>query len=157
MSHLKGKSHSEAVRKLNEGREPSRDELQKFNISQIKDYQQQQQSGGDEESRIVKERQKALKRRSRKIKQRMIARNVVPSTTLIVQSNTIAANDSTNKTNFRRNLKELDKLCQDHARSIWSAAPVASLKRCLGQIERALSKTVSIHNDFFFSKFRITY
>lgn len=131
--------HSEAVRKVHDGREPCRDELQKFNISQIKDLQ----NPSDSETRAAKEKQKALKRRSRKIKQRMTARSQEYEDS-IKSGDGAHVVDSSNKSKFRRNLKELDKLCQNHAKTTWSVVAVASLERCLGEIARGFSKSVGI-------------
>ncbi|XP_058809085.1 S phase cyclin A-associated protein in the endoplasmic reticulum isoform X1 [Phymastichus coffea] len=144
LSHLKGKVHCEAVRKVHDGREPCRDELQKFNISQIKDYQ----SPADTDNRVAKEKQKALKRRSRKIKQRMTARSQEYED-LVKNSDGAHVVDSSNKSKFRRNLKELDKLCQNHAKTTWSVVAVASLERCLGEIARGFSKSCPLDQDAF--------
>lgn len=130
---------------MHDGREPNRDELQKFNIAQIKDLATS--TTGD--NKAAKEKQKALKRRSRKIKQRMTARSQEYEDASKNNGNGTAAGsdgvvDSTNKSKFRRNLKELDKLCQNHAKTTWSVVAVASLERCLGEITRGFSKSVSI-------------
>ncbi|XP_003424996.1 S phase cyclin A-associated protein in the endoplasmic reticulum [Nasonia vitripennis] len=150
LSHLKGKLHSEAVRRVHDGREPNRDELQKFNIAQIKDLP----TGTTGDNKAAKEKQKALKRRSRKIKQRMTARSQEYEDSTKATGNGTAAGsdgvvDSTNKSKFRRNLKELDKLCQNHAKTTWSVVAVASLERCLGEIARGFSKSCPLDQDTF--------
>ncbi|XP_033215642.1 S phase cyclin A-associated protein in the endoplasmic reticulum isoform X2 [Belonocnema kinseyi] len=149
LSHVKGKSHLEAVRKLHDGREPCRDELQRFNISQIHDTQVPlKNSGNVSESKAAKEKQKALKRRSRKIKQRMAVRGQEwedASKNQTVQSSV----ESANKVKFRRNLKDLEKLCQNHMKNSWSSGSVASLERNLGELTRCFSRTSCADQDSF--------
>lgn len=137
---MKGRQHTEAMRKVHDGREPCRDELQKYNISQIKDFQNFSTTLSDNRA-ANKEKQKALKRRSRKIKQRMTARGQEHED--LLKSEEIISLDSANKSKFRKNLKELDKLCQNHSKTTWSVVAVASLERCLGEITRSFSKSVS--------------
>lgn len=132
------------MRKVHDGREPCRDELQKYNISQIKDFQNSSTTNSDNRA-ANKEKQKALKRRSRKIKQRMTARGQEFEDSL--KGEDLNSLDSSNKSKFRKNLKELDKLCQNHSKTTWSVVAVASLERCLGEIARSFSKSVS---DFKF-------
>lgn len=145
LSHLKGKQHLEAVKKMHDGREPSRDELSRFNITQIKDVVVMGNGGADDKA--AKEKQKALKRRSRKLKQRMTARGQ--------EWENLATNDgseridSCNKTKFRKNLKELDRLCNSHAKTTWSSAAIAGLERCLGEIGRTFNKSSSIEQNVF--------
>lgn len=50
--------------------------------------------------------------------------------------------ESTNKAKFRRNLKELDRLYNNHSKTAWSSVAIAALERCLGEITRAFSKSV---------------
>ncbi|XP_014222785.1 S phase cyclin A-associated protein in the endoplasmic reticulum isoform X1 [Trichogramma pretiosum] len=145
LSHLKGKQHSEAVRNAHDGREPNRDDLQKFNITQIKDFPVQPAIESEDKSKAAKEKQKALKRRSRKIKQRMTARSIE----FVDASLNTKTVDSSNKSKFRRNLKELDKLAQNHVKAVWAGAAVASLERCLGEISRGFSKACPLDQDSF--------
>lgn len=108
MSHLKGKAHLEAVRSTHDSREPSRDELQRFNISQIRDLPVSVvDTNNSNEIKAAKEKQKALKRRCRKMKQRMILRGKEWEDNNKADVN--ASTESTNKAKFRRNLKELDR------------------------------------------------
>lgn len=59
------------------------------------------------------------------------------------ESNQNLSVESANKVKFRRNLKELDRLYNNHSKSAWSTIALASLERCLGEIVRAFSKSVS--------------
>ncbi|XP_044577015.1 S phase cyclin A-associated protein in the endoplasmic reticulum [Cotesia glomerata] len=142
VSHLKGKQHLEAVKKMHDGREPSRDDLHKFNIAQIKDIQVS--SAGDDKA--AKEKQKALKRRSRKLKQRMTARGQEWKNSQGENGQNL---ESSNKTKLRRNLKELDRLCSSHGKSTWSSVAIAGLERCLGEIGRIFNKSSSVDQDVF--------
>ncbi|XP_051173841.1 S phase cyclin A-associated protein in the endoplasmic reticulum [Leptopilina boulardi] len=149
LSHLKEKSHLEAVRKMHDGREPCRDELQRFNITQIRDIQTPlKNNNSTNESKAAKEKQKALKRRSRKIKQRMAVRGQEWEESF-KKENTSFSSESGNKIKFKRNLKDLEKLCQNHAKSSWSTSVIASLERNLGELNRSLSKICSSDQKAF--------
>lgn len=50
--------------------------------------------------------------------------------------------ESINKAKFRRNLKELDRLYNNHSKTAWSSVAIAALERCLGEITRAFTKSV---------------
>lgn len=153
MSHLKGKTHLEAVRNAHDNREPSRDELQRFNIAQIRDVSVTMASNSNaNESKAAKEKQKALKRRCRKIKQRITLRGQEWEDKHKNETNQNSSPESTNKTKFRRNLKELDRLYNNHSKSAWSTMALAALERCLGEIARAFAKSVSlVHEKDFLS------
>lgn len=145
LSHLKGKKHLEAVRNTHDGKEPSRDELQRFNISQIRDISSSlsTNSVGDN-NKTVKEKQKAIKRRCRKIKQKLISRGQEweagkKNDTLV---RTFSSVESSNKSKLCRNLKELDRLYNNHIKAPWSGMSVAALERCLVEILRIFSKPV---------------
>ena len=128
---------------MHDGREPSRDELQRFNISQIRDMQTPLKTNNNvNESKAAKEKQKALKRKSRKIKQRMALRG--QEWEEAIKNNDVQTLvESANKVKLRRNLKDLEKLCQNHAKTSWNSGAVASLERCLGELSRCFSKPVS--------------
>ena len=132
---------------MHDGREPCRDELQRFNIGQIRDIQTPlKNSGNVNESKAAKEKQKALKRRSRKIKQRMSVRG--QEWEEAAKNQTVQPSvESANKVKFRRNLKDLEKLCQNHAKNSWSSGSVASLERSLGELTRCFLKTVSFFRN----------
>lgn len=51
--------------------------------------------------------------------------------------------DSANKAKLRRNLKELDRLYNNHSKSTWSTIALATLERYLGEIVRTFTKLVS--------------
>ena len=143
LSHLKGKTHLEAVRNTHDGREPSRDELQRFNISQIRDVPISViDNSNSNEVKAAKEKQKALKRRCRKMKQRMTLRGKEWEDNHKTETN--QSIESSNKAKFRRNLKELDRLYTSHSKTAWSSVAIAALERCLGEITRAFSKSVKI-------------
>ncbi|XP_072751437.1 uncharacterized protein Ssp3 isoform X2 [Anoplolepis gracilipes] len=150
LSHLKGKMHLEAVRNAHDNREPSRDELQRFNIAQIRDVPVTVVSNNNaNSSKAAKEKQKALKRRCRKIKQRMSLRGQEWEDKCKNESNQNLSVESTNKVKFRRNLKELDRLYNNHSKSAWSTIALAALERCLGEIVRAFSKSCPFDQDAF--------
>lgn len=158
LSHLKGKPHLEAVRNAHDNREPSRDELQRFNIAQIRDVPVTViNNNNTNNNKAAKEKQKALKRRCRKIKQRMSLRGQEWEDKYKNEPNQNLSTESANKAKFRRNLKELDKLYNNHSKSAWTTVALAALERCLGEIVRAFSKSVIIHNEcyLFFCIFHI--
>lgn len=159
LSHLKGKTHLEAVRNAHDNREPSRDELQRFNIAQIRDVPVTVANNSNaSNNKAAKEKQKALKRRCRKIKQRMSSRGQEWEDKRKAEANQNVSIESANKAKFRRNLKELDKLYNNHSKSAWSTVALAALERCLGEITRAFAKSVSLARRkmyFFHRLFRI--
>lgn len=143
LSHLKRKTHIEAVKKMHDGREPSRDELQRFNIAQIRDVASPQNANANgTDTQAVKEKQKALKRRSRKLKQRMVARGQEWETQNA--STNVTSVDSPNKPKIRQYLKELERLTANHGKSVWPSVAVARLERCLGEMARTFGKSVSL-------------
>ncbi|XP_012539353.1 S phase cyclin A-associated protein in the endoplasmic reticulum [Monomorium pharaonis] len=148
LSHLKGKTHLEAVRNAHDNREPSRDELQRFNIAQIRDVPVSMINNTNM-NKAAKEKQKALKRRCRKIKQRMSSRGQEWEDKYKSETNQNFSIESTNKAKFRRNLKELDRLYNNHSKSAWSNIALATLERCLGEIVRAFSKSCPLDQDVF--------
>lgn len=146
LSHLKRKTHLDAVKKMHDGREPSRDELQRFNIAQIRDVASPLNFNANgvamnDETKAAREKQKALKRRSRKLKQRMSARGQEWET-LNSASNQVSI-ESPNKAKFRQFLKELDRLISNHSKTVWPSVAVARLDRCLGELSRTFLKAVS--------------
>ncbi|XP_012144085.1 short spindle 3 isoform X2 [Megachile rotundata] len=148
LSHLKGKTHFEAVKNAHDGREPSRDELQRFNILQIHDLPTSViDNNNSNEVKAAKEKQKALKRRCRKMKQRMILRGKEWEDTHKTDVNQSV--ESTNKAKFRRNLKELDRLYNNHSKTAWSSVAISALERCLGEITRAFSKSCPFDQNAF--------
>ncbi|XP_014607477.1 PREDICTED: S phase cyclin A-associated protein in the endoplasmic reticulum isoform X1 [Polistes canadensis] len=147
LSHLKGKTHLEAVRNAHDGREPSRDELQRFNIAQIRDVLTPTSNNvTSNDNKALKEKQKALKRRCRKIKQRITSRGQEWENAQKNDSLPLIVVESTNKVKFRRNLKELDRL-YNYLKSSGSSIAVATLERCFGEIVRALSKSCPFDQD----------
>lgn len=145
LSHLKGRAHLEAVRNAHDNREPSRDELQRFNIAQIRDVPVTVANNSNaNNSKAAREKQKALKRRCRKIKQRMSSRGQEWEDKRKAEVNDNLSAESANKAKFRRNLKELDRLYNNHSKSAWSTIALAALERCSGEITRAFAKSVSL-------------
>jgi len=144
--------HLEAVRTAHDNREPSRDELQRFNIAQIRDVPVVAVNNNNaDNNKAAKEKQKALKRRCRKIKQRMSLRGQEWEDKHKSDVNQNLSVESANKAKFRRNLKELDRLYNNHSKSAWSTVALAALERCSGEIFRAFSKSVSLLKESSFS------
>lgn len=132
------------MRSTHDGREPSRDELQRFNISQIRDLPVSIiDNNHSNEVKAAKEKQRALKRRCRKMKQRMILRGKEWEDDHKVDVNT--STESSNKAKFRRNLKELDRLYNNHSKTAWPSVAIAALERCLGEMTRAFTKSVRFY------------
>lgn len=144
LSHLKGKTHLEAVRKAHDGREPCRDELQRFNIAQIRDNQT---PANDSDNKAAREKLKALKRRARKIKQRMTTRGQEWED---AHKNDDAKSEiaASSQNKFRRALKELDKLAQNHVKSSWSNVSISSVERHSGELSRCFAVPVRIKISF---------
>jgi hypothetical protein len=71
LSHLRGRKHQEAVQHQLEGVDPSREDLASYNLRHIVDAPADKI---DPKIALDKERQKALKKRCKKIRLRMAAR-----------------------------------------------------------------------------------
>ena len=71
LSHLRGRKHQEAVQRQHEGIEPSREDIASYNLKHIVDAPADKI---DPKIALDKERQKALKKRCKKIRLRMAAR-----------------------------------------------------------------------------------
>ncbi|XP_046428516.1 S phase cyclin A-associated protein in the endoplasmic reticulum-like [Neodiprion fabricii] len=156
LTHLKSKAHLEAVRKMHDGREPPRDEMQRFNITQIRDVPTSSHTSNNannnpaNDTKAAKEKQKALKRRCRKMKQRMAARGQEWEDAQTAETGGPQTSvESANKAKFRRNLKELDRLCNNHGKTAWPSVAVAGLERCVGEISRAFNKYCASDQDAF--------
>lgn len=124
----------EAVCKKYDGREPCRDELQRFNIAQIREMHVTPSDANGTKA-------KALKRRSRKIKQRMAARGQEWEAARQNEPQTTV--EAPNKTKIRRNLKELEKLVQNYAKSTCSNVISTNMERFLGDLSRCLGNMVN--------------
>nr|CAD7200048.1 unnamed protein product [Timema douglasi] len=133
LSHLRGLKHQEAVARLNEGVPPSKEDLITYNIKYIVDAPADKI---DPKIALDKERQKALKKRCKKIRLRMAAKGQDYESKLESPKKI----DSPNKGRLQKCLKDVDKLHSSQGKGQWPNNAITSLERALGEINRILNK-----------------
>nr|CAD7401139.1 unnamed protein product [Timema cristinae] len=133
LSHLRGLKHQEAVARLNEGVPPSKEDLITYNIQYIVDAPADKI---DPKIALDKERQKALKKRCKKIRLRMAAKGQDYESKLESPKKI----DSPNKGRLQKCLKDVDKLHSSQGKGQWPNNAITSLERALGELNRILNK-----------------
>ncbi|XP_068081995.1 S phase cyclin A-associated protein in the endoplasmic reticulum [Anabrus simplex] len=132
LSHLRGKKHQEAVQRLH-GTNLSKEEVTSYNIRHIVDAPADKI---DPKIALDKERQKALKKRCKKIRLRMASRGQEYET----KREALQKVDSPNKGRLQKNLKAVEKLHASQGKGQWPNNAVTGLERSLGEMNRILSK-----------------
>lgn len=134
LSHLRGKKHQEMVKDQHQGHDPSTEELELYNLKHIVDAPADQL---DPKIALDKERQKALKKRCKKLRQRMTNRGVEYESHLAKKSE---AADSQFKSKMCRIVKDVRKYLVSEGKGPWDIHVVSSVERALGEIERMFDK-----------------
>lgn len=142
-SHLRGRKHLENAFKENGGMKLSGDDLQTFNLKFITDAEANEQDPKVRESR---ERLKAMKKRSKKIKSRMSIRTAEFERTVIYPTKM----DSQFRGKIGKSLKELEKLLSTQVRGPLPNVAITTIERALGEISRALAKGSPADKTCFF-------
>ncbi|CAL1299756.1 unnamed protein product [Larinioides sclopetarius] len=104
LSHLHGKKHQEAVKSQYQDKDPSAEELELYNLKHIVDAPTDQL---DPNIALDKERQKALKKRCKKLRQRMCNRGQEYESSVLKDSETT---NSTLKSRIGKTLSDIKKL-----------------------------------------------
>lgn len=148
-SHLRGRKHRDNVSQINEGRKLSGEEIQTCNLKCIVDA-----GDNDQDPNIAhaKERNKAMKKRSKKIKTRMSSRAAEFETTLgrLQQSNGKII-DAPNRAKIGKGIRDIDKLLESQGKGSWPDSSVSMLERALGEISRSLDKNEAKDKQAFFA------
>ncbi|KAK3743773.1 hypothetical protein RRG08_043505 [Elysia crispata] len=134
LSHLRGKKHQQALRDNNSGKEMTKQEIENFNLKHIVDA-----PANSNHPKIVteKERQKSLKKRCKKLRNRMVMRGVEYEN---ASSNKQPSADSEHKAKLNKVIKDINKYLQSQDTGPWPQNKVLALDRALGEIGRILEK-----------------
>ncbi|KAL1435401.1 hypothetical protein MTO96_000078 [Rhipicephalus appendiculatus] len=108
LSHLRGKKHQEAIREKYQEVAPSTEKLESYNLKHIVDASADQL---DPSIALDRERQKAHRKRCKKLRHKMTSSKAV---------------------------KEVSKCLSSQGQGPWDSALVSSLDRALGELERTL-------------------
>ncbi|CAL1531856.1 unnamed protein product [Lymnaea stagnalis] len=134
LSHLRGKKHQQALKDNSSGKEMTKQEIEMFNLKHIVDA-----PDNSNHPKIVteKERQKALKKRCKKLRQRMVTRGLEYENSL---ANKQQLADSEHKAKLHKIIKDINKYLQSQDSGPWPQNKVSALDRALGETGRILEK-----------------
>ncbi|KAH9488551.1 hypothetical protein Btru_061807, partial [Bulinus truncatus] len=134
LSHLHGKKHQQALKDNNSGKEMTKHEIEAFNLKHIIDA-----PDNSNHPKIVteKERQKSLKKRCKKLRQRMITRGLEYESLL---ANKLQSAESEHKAKLHKIIKDMNKYLQSQDTGPWPHNKVAALDRALGETGRIMEK-----------------
>ncbi|KAK7009489.1 S phase cyclin A-associated protein in the endoplasmic reticulum-like isoform X1 [Biomphalaria glabrata] len=134
LSHLHGKKHQQALKDNNSGKEMTKQEIETFNLKHIVDA-----PDNSNHPKIVteKERQKSLKKRCKKLRQRMITRGLEYESFL---ANKLQSAESEHKAKLHKIIKDMNKYIQSQDTGPWPHNKVAALDRALGETGRIMEK-----------------
>ncbi|XP_076350517.1 SCAPER domain-containing protein short spindle 3 isoform X1 [Tachypleus tridentatus] len=134
LSHLLGKKHQQAIKEQYQGYDPSTEEVESYNLKHIIDAPADKM---DPQLALDKERQKALKKRCKKLRQRMTFRGTEYEDSWV---ETVGLMESENKTKIHKNLKEIAKCLSSQSSGPLESSLVSSLDRALGELQRIFSR-----------------
>ncbi|XP_063241085.1 S phase cyclin A-associated protein in the endoplasmic reticulum isoform X2 [Bacillus rossius redtenbacheri] len=142
LSHLRGPKHQDAVARHNEGIMPSKEDLISYNIKFIVDAPADKI---DPKIALDKERQKALKKRCKKLRLRMAARGQEFESKLEAPPET----ESPNRGRIQKCVRDVEKLHSSQGKGQWPNNAITALERALGEINRILSKQNALDQATF--------
>lgn len=145
-SHLRGRRHCDAVQLANNGRKLSEEEIQSCNLMHIVDARD---DDPDPKTVQAKERTKAMKKRSKKIKARMAAKTTNFEKKTIYPP--LAKVDSPNLAKIGKAIRDIEKLLGSQGKGAWQNNSITMLERSLGEISRALEKGKVADKDAFYT------
>ncbi|XP_059161498.1 S phase cyclin A-associated protein in the endoplasmic reticulum-like isoform X2 [Physella acuta] len=134
LSHLRGKKHQQALKDNSGGKEMTKQDIETFNLKHIVDA-----PDNSNHPKIVteKERQKALKKRCKKLRQRMVTRGLEYENSLATK---LQSAESEHKAKLHKVIKDINKYLQSQDSGPWPQNKVSALDRALGEIGRILEK-----------------
>ncbi|XP_050730260.1 S phase cyclin A-associated protein in the endoplasmic reticulum-like isoform X1 [Eriocheir sinensis] len=133
LSHLRGRRHQEALRALHQADVVSSEDSETYNLKHIVDAPA---NIDDPQITRDKERHKALKRRCRKIRTRMVTRGKEFNSAF----KPVTQRESPNKIRINKSLQQIAKLIANQGSGPWSAADLTALDRPLLELIRILEK-----------------
>ncbi|XP_047487554.1 S phase cyclin A-associated protein in the endoplasmic reticulum-like [Penaeus chinensis] len=142
LSHLRGRHHQEALRALHQGGDISNEDSETYNLKHIIDAPA---NIDDPQVTRDKERQKALKRRCKKIRTRMTTRGKEYETTF----KPATLKDSPNKLRIMKALQQIVKLVANQGSGPWLTADLTALDRPLLELLRILEKKEKLDQAMF--------
>lgn len=153
--HLRGKKHNDAVKELNDGKTPSVEELENFNLKNIIDAPLHPDSSMTDLKSFQdcdSEKLKQARKKSKKLKQRIVARVGLFEEKYVPKSaDSFGAIPKEVKSKFTKIIKELSTLhANDRISGQWSANMVRSVERMLSDLERLCQKNQQ-HTEYFHS------
>ncbi|XP_078316158.1 S phase cyclin A-associated protein in the endoplasmic reticulum-like isoform X2 [Crassostrea virginica] len=134
LSHLRGKKHQQALQDNNSGKAMSKQEIENFNLKHIVNA-----PSNSTHPKIVseKERHKSMKKRSKKLRQRMTTRGHEYENAL---SQKQTQTESEHKAKLHKVVRDINKYLQTQDSGPWPQNKVSALDRALGEISRVLDK-----------------
>ncbi|RWS16310.1 hypothetical protein B4U79_14864 [Dinothrombium tinctorium] len=146
-SHLRGKKHQDAIKELHCCQTPSSEELECYNLKYIVDAPASADSDLNLElAKLDKERLKAIKKRCKKLKQKMEVKSKAFETDLAQNSNSYVL---LKKSKTAKYLKEISSLDSDtHISGPWTSKMVHSLDRSISELQRLLQTNNNEQNSF---------
>ncbi len=145
-SHLRGRRHCDAVQLANNGRKLSGEEIQSCNLKHIVDARE---DDPDPKTVMAKERTKAMKKRSKKIKARMVTKTTNYERKVCYPPADKV--DSPNLAKIGKAIRDIEKLLGSQGKSAWQNNSITMLERSLGEISRALEKDRAKDKEAFFA------
>ncbi|XP_035210536.1 S phase cyclin A-associated protein in the endoplasmic reticulum-like isoform X2 [Stegodyphus dumicola] len=134
LSHLRGKKHQETVKDQYQGHDPSTEELELYNLKHIVDASTDQL---DPNIALDKERQKALKKRCKKLRQRMSMRGQEFESQLQNVDNSVNSNV---RTKMSKVISDVKKLAASYDKHSNDTSLFSALERCLTEMDIILQK-----------------
>ncbi|XP_062612464.1 S phase cyclin A-associated protein in the endoplasmic reticulum-like isoform X2 [Saccostrea cucullata] len=134
LSHLRGKKHQQALQDNNSGKAMSKQEIENFNLKHIVNA-----PTNSTHPKIVseKERLKSMKKRSKKLRQRMTTRGHEYENSLSQKQQQV---ESEHKAKIHKIVRDINKYLQTQDSGPWPQNKVSALDRALGEISRILDK-----------------
>lgn len=151
--HLRGQRHNDAIREQNDGKIPSPEELENYNLKNIIDAQ----ANGDVDLKILQdcdsEKLKHAKKKSKKLKQKLINRVMNFEKTFSIDQDITEDNLKTvskeNRQKISKIIKELNMLnSNDRIIGQWPVNMIRNFERALSELEKLFNANTS--NLFYF-------